>query len=40
MKNNPLTDEQQAEIDAIRSTSFQTLRQTVPELEKIIYMHL
>ncbi|MBA01376.1 MAG: thymidylate synthase (FAD) [Chloroflexi bacterium] len=40
MKNNPLTDEQQAEIDAIRSTSFQTLRPTVPELEKILYTPL
>ena len=40
MKKNPLTNEQQAEINDIRSTSFETLRPTVLELEKILYKPL
>jgi len=40
VKKNPLTNEQQAEINDIRSTSFETLRPTVLELEKILYKPL
>jgi thymidylate synthase (FAD) len=36
----PLTPEQQAEIDAVRAESFQTLRATVPAVEELLYQAL
>jgi thymidylate synthase (FAD) len=36
----PLTPEQQAEVDAVRTESFQTLRATVPAVEELLYQAL
>ena len=36
----PLTPEQQAEVDAVRAESFQTLRATVPAVEELLYQAL
>ncbi|MBT5775045.1 MAG: FAD-dependent thymidylate synthase [Dehalococcoidia bacterium] len=38
--NNPLTPDQQAEVDALRTESHATLRPTVPELEEVLYQAL
>jgi thymidylate synthase (FAD) len=38
--NNPLTPEQQAEVDAVRAESNTTLRPTVPDLEEVLYRPL
>ena len=35
--NNPLTPDQQAEVDALRTESHATLRPTVPKLEEVLY---
>jgi thymidylate synthase (FAD) len=35
--NSPLTPDQQAEVDALRTESHATLRPTVPELEEVLY---
>ena len=38
--NNPLTPDQQAEVDALRTESHATLRPTVPALEEVLYQAL
>lgn len=38
--NSPLTPDQQAEVDALRTESHATLRPTVPELEEVLFQAL
>ena len=38
--NNPLTPDQQAEVDALRTESHMTLRPTVPDLEEVLFQAL